>query len=67
MRFVATFRGGDQRTTLRALRLATSKLGDGASREHVMGQLEALHSALRSTGTQEDEDIVLEVMDFVSG
>ncbi len=39
----------------------------GASREQLMAQLERLRADLRGVDREQDDDLVLEVMDFVSG
>jgi hypothetical protein len=47
--------------------LVRSELEHNVSRSEVLGQLESLRIELRGNGTPEDEDVVLDVMDFVSG
>jgi hypothetical protein len=47
--------------------LARSELEHGVSRSEVLGQLESLRIELRGGGRSEQEDVVLDVMDFVSG
>ena len=39
----------------------------GVDRDTVQGQLQALRTHLRDAGRDEDEDVVLEVMDFLAG
>jgi hypothetical protein len=43
------------------------ELEGGTSRENVLAQLEQLRADLRARGREDDEDVVLEVMDFVTG
>lgn len=43
------------------------ELAAGVPRQEVLDQLEALRYELRETGTEGQEDAVLDVMDFVSG
>lgn len=43
------------------------ELQGGASRENVLAQLEQLRADLRARDRENDEDVVLEVMDFVTG
>jgi hypothetical protein len=40
---------------------------EGVARERLQEQLEALRARLRHEGREEDEDVVLEVLDFLSG
>lgn len=47
--------------------LARSELEHGVSRSEVLGQLESLRIELRGGGRSNQEDVVLDVMDFVSG
>jgi hypothetical protein len=47
--------------------LARRELQHGVSRSEVLGQLESLRLELRGGEKPEDEDVVLDVMDFVSG
>ena len=47
--------------------LARRELQHGVSRREVLGQLESLRLELRGGEKPEDEDVVLDVMDFVSG
>jgi hypothetical protein len=47
--------------------LVRSELEHGVSRSEVLGQLESLRIELRGNGRSDEEDIVLDVMDFVSG
>ena len=47
--------------------LARSELEHGVSRSEVLGQLESLRIELRGGGRSDQEDVVLDVMDFVSG
>jgi hypothetical protein len=53
--------------TLKVRDLVLSELEDGVSRSEVLGQLESLRIALRGSGQEEAEDVVLDVMDFVGG
>jgi hypothetical protein len=49
-------------------RAAERELKAGASREQLVAQLEELRADLRRVGGRdEDDDVVLEVMDFVTG
>jgi hypothetical protein len=51
-----------------ALRGAVVRVREaGLDRDTVEGQLRALREHLQRAGRDEDEDIVLEVMDFVAG
>lgn len=52
---------------LRVRDLARSELEHGVSRPEVLGQLESLRIELRGGGRFDQEDVALEVMDFVSG
>lgn len=55
-------------TPLESLRRAVAdKLETGVPREQLVGELEELRLDLRRSGRQEDEDVVLEVMDFLTG
>ncbi len=47
--------------------LARRELQHGVSRSEVLGQLESLRLELRGGEKPENEDVVLDVMDFVSG
>lgn len=47
--------------------LARSELEHGVSRSEVLGQLESLRIELRGGGRSDQEDVVLDVMDFVTG
>jgi hypothetical protein len=47
--------------------LVRSELEHGVSRAEVLGQLESLRIELRGSGREAAEDVVLDVMDFVSG
>jgi hypothetical protein len=53
--------------TLRLRDLVRSELEHGVSRREVTGQLESLRIDLRGGGQEAAEDVVLEVLDFVSG
>jgi hypothetical protein len=52
---------------LKVCDLARSELEHGVSRSEVLGQLESLRIELRGGGRSSQEDVVLDVMDFVSG
>jgi hypothetical protein len=52
---------------LRIRDLVRSELEHGVSRAEVLGQLESLRIELRGVGREDAEDVVLDVMDFVSG
>jgi hypothetical protein len=53
---------------LDGLRRATEReLQTGTTREQVIAQLEELRADLRELGRGDDEDLVLEAMDFVTG
>jgi hypothetical protein len=52
---------------LRMRDLVRNELEHGVSRSEVLGQLESLRIELRGSGRAEEEDVVLDVMDFVSG
>jgi hypothetical protein len=47
--------------------LVRSELESGVSRSEVLGQLESLRIELRGSDREAKEDVVLDVMDFVSG
>jgi hypothetical protein len=51
----------------RVRELARRELQHGVSRSEVLGQLESLRLELRGGEKPEDEDVVLDVMDFVTG
>jgi hypothetical protein len=48
-------------------RAADHELQTGTTREQLIAQLDELRTDLHEFGGQGDEDIVLDVMDFVSG
>lgn len=52
-------------TRMRAL--VRDELEHGVPRREVLGQLESLRIELRGNGRAAEEDVVLDVMDFVSG
>jgi hypothetical protein len=52
---------------LRMRDLVRNELEYGVSRPEVLGQLESLRIELRGSRREQDEDVVLDVMDFVSG
>lgn len=52
---------------LRMRHLVCSELEHGVSRTEVLGQLESPRIELRGSGRGEEESVVLDVMDFVSG
>lgn len=47
--------------------LVRAELEHDVSRREVLGQLESLRIELRGSGRGGEEDVVLDVMDFVSG
>lgn len=47
--------------------LVGAELDHGVSRSEVLGQLESLRLELRDGGRGNEEDVVLDVMDFVTG
>jgi hypothetical protein len=47
--------------------LVRTELQHNVSRREVLGQLESLRIELRGSGRASEEDVVLDVMDFVSG
>lgn len=58
--------GADQPTE--ALRGAVVRAREtGTDRDTTMAQLTALREHLRTAGLEDDEDVVLEVMDFLAG
>jgi hypothetical protein len=62
----AALASGDRLESLR--RAAERELEAGASREQLVAALEELRGDLRRVGGRdEDDDVVLEVMDFVNG
>lgn len=66
--FTTFHRALDSATPLASLREAARRqLAASVPREEVLDQLEALRFELRDAGKEGLEDIVLEVMDFVSG
>jgi hypothetical protein len=48
-------------------RTVAGELEAGVPRERVIAQLEDLRTDLRTSGREHDEDVVLEVMDFLTG
>jgi hypothetical protein len=42
-------------------------LADGTEREAILAELERLRTVLRECGRSDDEDIVLDAMDFLVG
>lgn len=56
-----------QEPLLRMRDLVRNELEHGVSRPEVLGQLESLRIELRGSGREQDEDVALDVMDFVSG
>jgi hypothetical protein len=48
-------------------RAAERELHAGRPREEMIARLEELRTRLRDGGREDDEDIVLEVLDFVTG
>jgi hypothetical protein len=63
--FNAALASGDGLTGLRSA--AERELQAGSPRERVVAQLEALRTDLRAAGRDADDDVVLEVLDFVTG
>jgi hypothetical protein len=63
--FNAALASGDGLTGLRAA--AERELQSGTPRERVIAQLEALRTDLRAVGREAEDDVVLEVLDFVTG
>jgi hypothetical protein len=63
--FQAALASDDRREGLR--RAAEHELQEGTPREQVISQLEQLRAELRQRGREDDEDVVLEVLDFVTG
>jgi hypothetical protein len=63
--FNAALASGDGLTGLRSA--AARELQAGIPRERVVAQLEALRTDLRAAGRDADDDVVLEVLDFVTG
>lgn len=51
----------------RLRRTVERELEAGVPRERVIAQLEDLRADLRASGREHDEDVVLEVMDFLTG
>lgn len=47
--------------------LVRTELEHDVSRREVLGQLESLRIELRGSGRSDEEGVVLDVMDFVSG
>jgi len=52
---------------MRLRELVRAELEHDVSRREILGQLESLRIELRGSARPEDEDVVLNVMDFVSG
>jgi len=48
-------------------RSVAGELGAGVPRAQLIAQLEDLRADLRASGREDDEDVVLEVMDFLTG
>ena len=48
-------------------RTVARELEAGVTRERLIAQLEELRADLRRSGREDDEDVVLEVMDFLTG
>jgi len=48
-------------------RAVDGQLSAGVSREAINARLEVVRSELRAEGREDDEDVVLDVMDFVTG
>jgi hypothetical protein len=63
--FYAALAREDRRESLR--RAAEHELAGGTPRGEVVAQLEELRSDLRTEGREDDEDVVLEILDFVTG
>jgi hypothetical protein len=63
--FNAALASGDGLSGVRAA--AQRELQSGTPRERVISELEALRSDLRAVGREADDDVVLEVLDFVTG
>jgi Asp-tRNA(Asn)/Glu-tRNA(Gln) amidotransferase A subunit family amidase len=51
----------------RLRRAVARELEVGVPRERLIAQLEDLRADLRASGREDDEDVVLEVMDFLTG
>jgi hypothetical protein len=47
--------------------IVRSRLERGEGRERLLAELEDLQRALRASGRDADEDVVLDVMDFLTG
>jgi hypothetical protein len=63
--FNAALASGEGLNGLRAA--AEHELQSRTPRERVISQLEALRRDLRAVGREADDDVVLEVLDFVTG
>jgi hypothetical protein len=63
--FQAALASDDRLAGLR--RAAEHELQAGMPREQVIARLEELRTNLRQRGREDDEDVVLEVLDFVTG
>src|SRR5262245_3390139 len=63
--FEQALRSGEPVAGLR--QLATEQLGQGLTREEVLARFEQVRQQLRSADREEDEDAVLDVMDFLVG
>ncbi|MGH3112273.1 MAG: hypothetical protein ACRDOP_02265 [Gaiellaceae bacterium] len=51
----------------RLRRAVARELDAGVPRERLVAQLKDLRADLRASGREDDEDVVLEVMDFLTG
>jgi hypothetical protein len=51
----------------RLRRTVARELESGVPRERLVAQLEDLRADLQANGREDDEDVVLEVMDFLTG
>jgi len=63
--FYAALASEEPLETLR--RTVARELKAGVPRERILGQLEELRADLRRSGREDDENLVLEVMDFLIG
>ena len=53
--------------TMELRRVVQDLVSAGADRDQIRGEVEALRSRLRRADQEADEDVVLEVLDFLTG
>lgn len=65
LRFEEALRSIDRPSALR--RLAQDLLNEGRSSDNVQSEFESVRQQLRKDGRADDEDAVMDVMDFING